>query len=84
VSYERFLAFEATRLPVLGGGESVVRSVAGCLSAEDDELRLAAGRLLLVIEDLDRDERGVSGDIGEVVKCARFKALVGEANEIQH
>ena len=84
VSYERFLAFEATRLPVLGGGESVVRSVAGCLSAEDDELRLAAGRLLLVIEDLDRDERGVSGDIGEVVKCARFKALVGESNEIQH
>lgn len=82
VSYERFLAFEATRLPVLGGGESVVRSVASCLSAEDDELRLAAGRLLLVIEDLDRDERGVSGDIGEVVKCARFKALVGEADEI--
>ncbi|EJK57738.1 hypothetical protein THAOC_22186 [Thalassiosira oceanica] len=83
VSYESFLAFEATRLPVLGGGESVIRSIANCLSAEDEELRLAAGRLLLVIEDLDRDERGVSGDIGKAVRDARFKALVGEVQSNQ-
>ena len=81
-SYESFLAYEATRLQVLGGGESVFRSIANCLTAEDDELRLAAGRLLLEIEDLDRDDGGETGTIGKAVKDARFKALVGEVKSV--
>jgi len=75
LTYEQFLLYEETRFQVVGG-DDVVDQILDCLK-EESSLRLAAETCLILIEDFDRDEDGVPGEIGTFILQRRYEEMIG-------